>query len=507
MPSATTADAFRSLVDHARETALLKSTMGLLQWDEETYLPPAGGPYRAEQLAYLAGLVHRRETDPQVGDWLAAAADTPEAADPHSATGAVVHGMQRDYAKRTKLPQALVEELTRTSSLGQQAWKEARREDNFATFLPMLEKTIDLKRQEAAAYGYDASPYDALLDDYEPGETAANVARVLGGLREQLTPLVEKIAASGRRPGLKLAGRHYPRAAQEAFGKRAAAAIGFDFDAGRLDVTAHPFCGGAGPRDIRLTTRYDEDDFAGGLFSILHEAGHGMYEQGLEAESFGLPTGEAVSLGIHESQSRMWENLVGRSRAFWRHFLPPLVEAFPEALAGADAEAFYFAINESRPSLIRTESDEATYNLHIAIRFELEQALLAGDLPVADLPAAWDEKYDRYLGIRPPSAADGVLQDVHWGAGLVGYFPTYALGNLYASQFFAQATHELSDLDEQFARGEFQTLHAWLRKNIHQHGRAYSAPQLVQRVTGEPLSHGPLIAHLTAKYGELYGFS
>jgi len=500
-------DAYQQLCDYARETALLTSTAGVLQWDEETYLPPAGHAYRAEQTAYLAGLIHKRQTAPQVGEWLAALGSDGEGQDERAA---VIRELSRDYDKKTKLPQTLVEELSRTASLGQQAWKAAREADDFSQFAPLLEKTIDLKRQEADAVGYDESPYDALLDDYEPGETAANLTRVLGGLREQLAPLVEKIAASDRRPPADILRRSYPIDRQVKFGEHAAAGIGFDFQAGRLDVTAHPFCGGGGPRDVRLTTRYDAQEFAGGFFSILHEAGHGIYEQGLPAESFGLPTGEAVSLGIHESQSRMWENLVGRSRAFWEFFYPQLVDTFGESLADVSPEAFYFAINESRPSLIRTESDEATYNLHIIVRFELEQALISGELSAAELPAAWNEKYREYIGIEPPNAADGVLQDVHWSAGLFGYFPTYALGNLYASQFFDRASQELStaggDLQQQFSRGEFQPLADWLRTNIHRHGRRYSATQLVERVTGKPLSHQPLMDHLNAKYGELYGF-
>lgn len=497
------ASAYERLLAHARETALLKSTAEILQWDEETYLPPAGVEYRAEQMAYLAGLIHKRETDPAVGEWLTELADR---SGEDSDTGAVVREMRRDYDKKTKLPQALVEELSRTSSLGQQAWKEARQADDYSRFQPVLEKTLDLKRQEAAAYGFADTPYDALLDDYEPGETVANLTRILGGLRERLSPLVERIAASDETPKINLVGRSFPKAQQESFGMQAAGAIGFDFTAGRLDVTVHPFCGGGGPRDVRLTTRYVETDFADGFFSILHEAGHGIYEQGLPASEYGLPTGEAASLSIHESQSRMWENLVGRSRAFWEHFYDPMSAAFPEALADVSLDEFYFAINESKPSLIRTESDEATYNLHIIVRFELEQALLADDLQAADLPAAWNEKYQKYLGVTPANSKEGVLQDVHWSAGLFGYFPTYALGNLYASQFFEQARLELGDLDSQFREGDFQTLREWLRKKIHRHGRRHSAGDLIEQITGQPLSHEPLMAHLGAKYGELYGF-
>lgn len=498
--------AYKQLTAHARETGLLSSTIGLLQWDEETYLPPAGGEYRADQVAYVAGLIHKRQTDPRIGEWLDELADHPETGDPHCELGANVRWMRREFDKKTKLPQTLVEELSRTSSLGQQAWKEARTADDYSIFQPLMEKTIQLKQQEAEAIGYEDSPYDALLDDYEPGETTANVARVLGELREQLAPLVEKIAASDRKPPEEILTRNFPVDVQRTFGSAAAEAIGFDFDAGRLDVTAHPFCGGAGPRDVRLTTRYDAHEFNGGFFGILHEAGHGIYEQGLQTDQYGLPTGEAISLGIHESQSRMWENLVGRSRAFWQHFYKPAQQAFPEALGEVSQDEFFFAVNSSHPSLIRVEADEATYNLHIIIRFELEQALLGGDVTVADLPGAWDEKYQQYLGIKAPSAADGVLQDVHWSAGLMGYFPTYALGNLYASQFFDHAKGELRDLEEQFAAGKFNPLRDWLRLNIHRHGRRYGASELVQHVTGKPLSHEPLMNHLNSKYGELYGF-
>ncbi|MEN1678015.1 MAG: carboxypeptidase M32 [Planctomycetota bacterium] len=496
--------AYDKLVAHARETALLTSTQDLLFWDEETYLPPAAGDYRAEQVAYLAKLVHARRTDPQVGEWLGECeADGLDKAD--SVEAADVREMRRDFNKRTKLPPKLVEELSRTASLAQKAWRDARQADDFASFQPHLEKMIGLKRQEAEALGYDESPYDALLNDYEPGETVANLTKVLGALRAELAPLVEAIVASGKQPPVRVLERDYKIAAQRTFGKRVAEAIGFDFNSGRLDVTAHPFCGGAGPQDVRLTTRYDAQEFSSAFYSILHEAGHGLYEQGLPADRYGLPTGEAVSLGIHESQSRMWENLVGRSHAFWKHWFGPLGEQFPAAIKGVELDDFYFAINEARPSLIRVEADEATYNLHIIVRFELEQALLAGDLPVADLPAAWNEKYQQYLGITPPNDADGVLQDVHWSCGLIGYFPTYTLGNLYASQMFDAAHDALGDLDEQFAQGEFQPLRDWLRTHVHQHGRRYGAPQLAERVTGKPLSHEPLMAHLRAKYGSLYG--
>jgi carboxypeptidase Taq len=327
----------------------------------------------------------------------------------------------------------------------------------------------------------------------------------LADLRKALVPLAAKIQQSRRRPNTEVLHRHFPSDVQDRFAREAATTIGFDFARGRLDVTPHPFCTTLGPHDCRITTRYDEHFFNPAFFGVLHEAGHGIYEQGLPPEHFGTPLGEAISLGIHESQSRLWENLVARSRAFWTHFYPKVQQQFPNALTDVSLDAFYFAVNDVRPSLIRIEADEATYNLHILIRFELERAMLDDDLQPADLPAAWNEKYQEYLGITPPNDRNGVLQDVHWSAGLVGYFPTYALGNLYASQFFAQADAELGGLDAAFAAGDFRPLRNWLREKIHCHGQRWSAAELVQRVTGHPLSEKHLIAHLEAKMLPLYG--
>jgi len=501
---------YQLLCDQTREAAMLGTIQQLLEWDERTKMPPAGGAYRADQAAYLAGLVHQKQTAPEIGDWLEQLSDSPLAADPHSDTGCVIQRLQRDYHKKTRLPKTLVEELTRTACEGQQVWAEARRDNDFAKFQPLLEKTLDLKRQEAAALGFETTPYDPLLDDYEPGESTTNVARVLGELRDALVPLVGAIADSSQRPDISVLSRKYPIDAQRKLGEQVAAAIGFDFEAGRLDVTDHPFMTGLGPGDVRLTTRYDEHEFCDALFSTMHEAGHGIYDQGLPREFYGLPTGEDVSMGIHESQSRMWENQVGRSHAFWEHFYSQTQAVFPGALGDVDLQTFYGAINDVRPSLIRVDADEVTYNLHILIRFELEQALIEDRLQVADLPGAWNEKYQTCLGIVPLNDAEGVLQDVHWSAGLLGYFPTYALGNLYAAQFFSQAAEDLGGdnmggLDGQFRQGNFSSLREWLRENIHAHGRRYTAAELVERVTGSPLSHESLIRHLASKYGEIYG--
>ncbi len=496
---------YEEVCRYARRTAVLASIDAVLGWDERTQMPSAGAEHRAEQATMLAGLMHQRWVDPKFGQQLAELAESPATADPQGDAAVVVRRLKRQYDKKIKLPQALVEELARTAVLGQQAWQEAREKDAFPSFRPLLEKTIALKREQAEALGYPQCPYDALLDEYEPDELTANVAVVLSRLREQLVPLVAAIQESGRRANVEVLKGTFPIDVQERFGREAATAIGFDFSRGRLDVTTHPFCTTLGPHDCRITTRYEPQFFNAAFFGILHEAGHGIYEQGLPAEQFGLPPGEAISLGIHESQSRLWENLVGRSRAFWRHFYPRAQALFPVALGPVASHEFYRAINDVRPSLIRVEADEVTYNLHILVRFELERAMLDGDLHVAELPGVWREKYRQYLGVTPPDDRSGVLQDVHWSAGLIGYFPTYALGNLYAAQFFAQAESELDALQEMLARGEFRPLTHWLREKIHRHGQRWSAAELVRRVTGRALEADPLVQDLRARMGPLYG--
>jgi carboxypeptidase Taq len=502
-----TPSAYEPLCQHFREIALLQSTIEALGWDERTKMPIEAGAYRAEQIAHLSSLVHRRQTDPHVGQWLAELEESPLAADPHSDSGATIRQLRREYDKAVKLPPRLVEELSRAAVLGQQTWTAARANNDFASFQPALERIVELTREKAAAYGHDACPYDALLDDYEPAATTEAVAGVLEALRGELVPLVAEIGASRRRPRGDVLKREFPVPGQEAFGKQTATEIGFDFRRGRLDVTAHPFCAGLGPDDCRITTRYDERFFSSAFFGILHEAGHGIYEQGLRGEFYGLPPGSYVSLGIHESQSRMWENLVGRSRAFWEHCFPRAQEVFPTALGDLTLDEFHFAVNEVRPSLIRVEADEATYNLHIIVRFELEKALINDEFEVAELPAAWREKYRQYLNVEPPTDTEGVLQDVHWSAALIGYFPTYALGNLYAAQFFEVADVELGGLHAQFARGEFGNLRSWLQEKIHLPGQCYSAEQLVEKVTGKPLSHRALLNCLREKLAPLYGLA
>ena len=469
-------------------------------------MPPKGAPHRANQTSVLAKLTHQRLTAPQIGQWLAELEASPLiAAEPYRDVAVNVRHTRRAYDRATKLPTTLVQELAETAVLAEHAWADARAKSNFAQFAPWLTTMLNLKRQEAACVAVPGqSAYDALLDEYEPGAKSADLAIVFEHLRGELVDIVGRIAASSRKAPADILTRSFPIALQEQLAYAAAAAIGYDFTAGRLDTSVHPFSTDLGPGDSRITTRYYENWFGDGFFGTLHETGHSLYSQGLPSEHFGTPRGEYVSLGIHESQSRLWENLVGRSRPFWRHFFPKAKALFGGTLSDVTEDQWHFAVNNIGPSLIRTEADEATYNLHILLRFELETALLTGDLPVADLPAAWNAKMQQYLGITPPDDARGCLQDVHWPGGAIGYFPTYTLGNLYAAQFYDRARLDIPNLEADFERGDFAPLLAWLRKNIHSQGKTYTASELVQRITGQPLSSEPLLNHLKRKASELY---
>lgn len=499
-------DLYHELLDLIRRAALLESTGAVLGWDRETYMPPGGAEHRASQLSLLSGIHHQSATDPHIGELLDALQDSELNDSAERDTAVNLRELRHRYDRQRRLPQTLVEELARVTALAQHHWAEARQANNYAAFSPWLDNVIRLKREEAAAVGFadGGESYDALLDEYEPECTSREVATVFGRLREKLVPLLESIRSCECGPDEAILVRDYPIDQQEEFGRVAAKAIGFDFSSGRLDVAAHPFCSGTGPGDCRMTTRYDARFFSGSFFGTLHETGHGLYEQGLPREAWGTPLGTAVSLGIHESQSRLWENIVGRGRSFWQHFYSQAQSFFPDSLGQTSLDDFVFAINAVKPSLIRVEADEVTYNLHIMLRFDIERDLISGDLSVDDLPAAWNERFRRDFGIAPDSDANGCMQDVHWSAGLFGYFPTYALGNMYASQFFEAARAELGDLDAQFAAGEFAPLLGWLREHIHQQGQRLPAGRLVEVVTGHKLSDEPLIRHLESRFLPLY---
>jgi len=455
----------------------------------------------------LARLTHEMFTDPNINELPTKLEQSDLVKDKESPEAANIRELRYLYDKQTKLPKELVEEITKTTSLAQEEWAAARRESDFKRFLPWLEKILNLCRQKADAYGYEGEPYNALLDDYEPGATVDDIVKVFENLRGELVDLLNKIKNAPKKPDVSIVEREYDVERQRIFGEAVAAAIGFDFSSGRLDITTHPFCTGIGPGDTRILTRYNPKRLNDALFGTMHEAGHGMYEMGLDKKKhFGMPMGGSVSLGIHESQSRMWENQVGRSKAFWKYFFPQAQRLFRKSLEGVTLDDFYAAINDVRPSYIRVEADEATYNLHILLRFEMERALLTGDLKPANAAGEWNSRFKKYFGIEVDKDANGCLQDVHWSAGLFGYFPTYTLGNLYSAQFFTKAKQDIPDLETQFENGNFHDLLEWLRTNIHQQGMRYRANKLCEKVTGKPLDYRPLIDYMNAKYGEIYGF-
>jgi carboxypeptidase Taq len=498
-------DAYNALIEHTRQAALLGSCVELLGWDEETYMPPGGAQQRGRQLAMLAGLYHERVAAPEVGDWLEELDGSPLLADAGEPAAVNVREIRRAHLRACQLPRRLVEELAQTTALAQQAWATARRRSEWQVFLPWLEKIIHLKRQEAESHQATGGRYDALLEDYEPGARTADLTRIFAELREGLGPLLDRIRGASRQPDVSVLNRRYPFQRQRTFAERVASALGFDFKRGRLDSTTHPFFAVIGPGDVRITTRYALNHFCDAFFATLHEVGHGLYEQGLPPEHHGTPMGEATSVGLHESQARLWENAVGKSLGFWEHFFASAQAAFPAALGDVTLDQFHFAIHQVGQSLNRVRADEVTYNLHIAVRFELEQALIGGDLAAADLPGAWKEIYRRDLGVEIPNDAEGCLQDGHWSAGMFGYFPTYTLGNIMAAQLTELAGKELGGLDEQFARGDFATLLEWLRSGIYQHGSRFAARELIAMRTGKAPSPGALIAYLRTRYGQAYG--
>ena len=489
--------AYQNLFSRFREAALLRSTEGLLGWDQETGMPSGGAGWRAEQMAYLSGLGHRLTTAPEVGDWLARCEDEgwPEG----SVEAVNVRGWRRDFDRETKLPVALVEAFSRTTSQGMQVWAEARKASNFSAFQPVLEKLVGLCQEKADYLGWESCRYDALMDIYEPGARSAEVGALFARLGPEISgmvgPAMEKAAGV---PEDLLRG-YYPLAAQVAFNREVAEAIGFDFTRGRIDTTTHPFCTGLGPGDTRLTTRYDEGDFLSSLYGVLHEAGHGLYDQGLLGEQWGMPAGEAVSLGIHESQSRLWENHIGGSDAFWEYWHPRACVHFPDLKRFTPGQVAA-AARRVAPSLIRVEADEVTYDLHIILRFELERALINGELAVKEVPGAWQARFKELLGLEVPDDRRGCLQDIHWSMGSLGYFSTYTLGNLNASQLMESARRAMGGLDGELARGQYDGLLGWLRREIHVAGRSYDPPELMRRATGETTQAHYHLAYLRGKF-------
>lgn len=501
--AASQASALAELENHVAEIRDLEHSRATLSWDQEVMMPSGGAELRARSLATLTKLIHERWSDPRVVR-LVKQLQKAEGLKPRERRA--VELCARNVREATLLPTELATEIALTKSRALESWKHARATDDFKHFAPLLEKTVDLAREQARILaGKRGNLYDALIDHYEPDGTSAQFDVVLGELKDVTVPLVEQVVRSKSKVSPKLLTKSYPVEAQRTFVREIVTSMGIDLDRGRLDLSTHPFCGGVGPGDVRMTGRYQAKDLRPGLYGAIHEAGHGLYEQGLDPKRARHPLGGAISMAIHESQSRLWENLVGRSRAFWKHFLPKARRAFGTTLKGVKLDDIWRASNAMGPSMIRVEADELTYNLHIILRYEIERELISGELEVRDLPERWNSGMRDTLGLVPRTHSEGCLQDIHWAMGAFGYFPTYSLGNLYASQFMEAAMKDMPELDEQIARGELRPLRDWLANKVHRHDRIYTADALVKRVTKRPLSVDPFARHITAKVEQLYG--
>lgn len=496
-------DTLAKLKSVVAELTALSAATAIMRWDQETYMPKGAAEDRAQHLSALARLAHEKWTADEVGRLLEDLRREYKDADPDSYEALYVHNAVKVYEQSRKLPPELVAELARTTALAQDVWRAAKEAADFRRFAPHLEKIVALNIERAERLGYKEDRYDALLDLYEPEMPTRAVEQLFDELKRELVPLVAAVTERPQVDEAPLRGR-FDKQAQWDFGMDVLRAVGFDLERGRQDVSAHPFTTSFSRNDVRITTRIDESDWTSGLFSTLHEAGHGMHAQGIPANVAGTPLMWRRSLGISESQSRLWENVVGRSKPFWEHFLPKLHEYFPQ-LAAFDVDAVYRAVNKVERSLIRTEADELTYNLHIFVRFDLERELIGERLKVAQLPEAWNEKMKELLGVVPENDAVGVLQDIHWSGGSFGYFPTYTLGNVLSVQFYDQALKEHPDIPEQIRRGQFETLRVWMNENVHRYGAMYPPMEIVRRVTGRGLDSKPYLNYLRAKYADIYG--
>ena len=483
----------------------LEAAGGVLGWDQQTYMPPGGAQGRAMQLATLGRVAHEQLVSDDMGAALEAAESEVEGLDPDSDEVRTVRKARREFDKARRVPSEWVAQFRRVTALAHQVWEKARAEADFSQFQEPLEEIVQLRRDYADFFAPFDHVYDPLLDDFEPGMKMAEVKAVFDELRPAQVSLVRDIVDRGRPVDDSVVYQHFDEQKQWDFGIEVAKTLGYDLERGRQDKSVHPFTAGFGTGDVRITTRFDTRFLNTALFGTMHEAGHAMYEQGVDPEFDRTPLGITASLAVHESQSRMWENLVGRSRAFWVGFYERLQEVFPDQLGQVDLETFYRAVNKVNPSLIRVEADEATYNLHIMLRFELEIAMMEGTLDVGDLPEAWNSKFEEFLGLVPPDDAVGVLQDIHWSGGMVGYFPTYALGNLVAAQLWGKINEDIPDLESRIEKGEFGALLGWLRENVHTHGSKFEPVELLTKVTGSGLTAKPYLRDLREKFGDIYG--
>ena len=481
----------------------VEKAAAVLSWDEETKMPPSGAEARAEQRATLNLIAHELQVLPELGELFEELRPFEEERDYESFEASLIRVARRDYEKAVRVPPELRAELTRAGSLGYQGWLRAREQEDYGIMLPHLERNLELRRRYVECFEPVGDPYDVLLDDYEPGMKTVEVVAIFDQLKAALLPMIRAVGEADPVDDSCLRGR-FPRAAQRRFSLAILERWGMDRAAWRLDKTVHPFATSFAPTDIRLTTNLHEDSLHG-ILSCLHEFGHGIYERQVDPLFTRTPLAQGVSSAFHESQSRMWENLVGRSISMWTFFYPKLQEAFPDQFADVSLETFHRALNKVQPSYRRVDADEVTYCLHIILRFELERAMLSGEISLRDLPDAFDAKMREYLGLQPPDVVVGVLQDVHWSDMSMGYFPTYALGNVVSVQLWERATAEVGDFDDQFERGDFAPLREWLRENVHRHGRAFTPQELLQRAAGGSMDPAPYLRYLQRKLGDLLG--
>lgn len=486
-----------------QKAADFNNAAAVLGWDQEVYMPKEGFAFRGRQLATLASQAHELVTSERYRELLEELHGSNDLDEQQQDN---VRLSYEDLKKNSKLSPSFIEQLTTQTSNSYSAWIKARSDKDFKTYLPELEKMVELKKQQAELYGYEGHPYNALLDDYEKGANVTMLDRVFHAVRDQFPPLMQQIKECDQVDDAFFR-QHYDREKQFAFTTEVLKQMGYNFDAGRQDYSEHPFSTSFSPADVRVTTRVNEEDLSSIIWSSIHEGGHALYEQGLPESQYGLPLGAAVSLSIHESQSRLWENMAGRSLQFWEFFYPMLQQVFPDQLGNVPLRSFYRGMNKVQPSLVRTEADEVTYHFHVMIRYEIEKQLLSGALQVKELPEVWNSYYQRYLGVTPPDDKLGVLQDVHWSHGSFGYFPTYSLGSFYAAQFFEQASKDLKTLLQQIQSGSFGDLLKWLRMHIHQYGRKYTSEELCMRVTGKGLDISSFMNYARTKYADIYGFS
>lgn len=498
----STADLYADYTQHMQKIADVKYSAAVLQWDQETYLPPKGAEFRGRQLATLSEIAHEWFIDPSLGQLLQELFSRGDLADDQRRN---IDLSLEDYNKQKKFTPAFIRRLSEASSRSFHSWLQARNTNSFALFKDELEKMVALKKEEAALAGYEQHPYNALLDQFEKGATVSLLDRVFTEVRTPLKDLLQKIGSRPQIDDSFLRG-HFPKQKQWDFGMHIIKQMGFDFEAGRQDLSEHPFTTNFNSRDVRITTRVDEKDFNHMTWSCIHETGHALYEQGLPPEYYGLPLGEYASLSIHESQSRLWENNVGRSLNWWSAIYPGLQPIFPQQLGTVSVEQFYKGINKVQSSLIRTEADEVSYHFHVMIRYELEKNLLEGALSVADIPAWWKENYAAWLGLEVPDDKRGCLQDVHWSHGSFGYFPTYSLGSFYAAQLFAAAKSQVTDLQSNITAGNTTPLLDWLRHHVHRYGRRYTSEELCAKATGKTLDINYFLSYLLDKYRNIYNF-